>query len=243
MAGRTSRLSRNLDAVRGLLEIDSRPRCSKGARLALPHYRHLSSNRISLPCILKISPSLASKSTTKQQTRTFLNLAAPLLGAKRMEYAEVHQLPYSVEQLYDIVADVATYQLFVPWCSSSRVISHRNGFLRAELEVGFPPVADHYVSEISLVPHHQIRAVSKDGRLFQHLETLWQFQPGLPGQLDTCTLKFYVSFEFKSALHSHLASLFFDEVAKRMVSAFEQRAKKLYGPQSAARPPKAVCCM
>ncbi|XP_034990788.2 coenzyme Q-binding protein COQ10 homolog, mitochondrial isoform X2 [Zootoca vivipara] len=239
MAGRSGRLA----AVRGLMEMGSRPRCSKGAGLHLPPCRRFSSKRVLAPCTLKTCSSLASWSTTKQQSRPFLSLAAPLLGAKRMEYAEVRQLPYSIEQIYNTVADVGSYQLFVPWCTGSRVISHRNGFLQAELEVGFPPVVQRYVSDISLVPHHQIRVVSNEGQLFQHLETLWQFEPGRPGQLDSsCTLKFYVSFEFKSVLHSQMANLFFDEVAKRMVSAFEQRLKKLYSPQAASQPHKAVCC-
>ncbi|XP_066483267.1 coenzyme Q-binding protein COQ10 homolog B, mitochondrial-like [Tiliqua scincoides] len=229
--------------VRALLASGLRPRCKKGAaRMGLPHCRHLSSNRILASRVPKACPPLTSGSATKQQTRPFLNLAAPLLGAKRIEYAEAHHLPYSVEQMYDIVADVGSYRLFVPWCTSSTVLSCRNKFSQALLEVGFPPVVERYVSEISMVPHRQIRAVSKDGRLFQHLETLWQFGPGLSGRLDTCTLKFYVSFEFKSALHSRLANLFFDEVVKQMVTAFERRAEKLYGPQVAIRQHKAACC-
>ncbi|XP_053121963.1 coenzyme Q-binding protein COQ10 homolog B, mitochondrial-like [Hemicordylus capensis] len=234
--------SRSVAVLRPLSEAALRSCCKKGTRLGSPPCRHLSSYGILLPLNVKTCPPLTSSSAMKQQTRPFLNLAAPVLGAKRIEYAEVHRLQYSAEQMYDIVADVGSYRFFVPWCTGSRVISSCNEFLRAKLEVGFPPVVEHYVSEISMVPHRQIRAVSKDGRLFQHLETLWQFGPGLPGQPDSCTLKFYVSFEFKSVLHSQLANLFFDKVVKQMVSAFEHRAEKLYGPQAAVQKCKAVCC-
>ncbi|XP_042329498.1 coenzyme Q-binding protein COQ10 homolog B, mitochondrial-like [Sceloporus undulatus] len=220
-----------------LMETPTRP---KGTRLGLPCHRHLCGNRIHACLSPNTCPFQVSALATRQQTRPFLSLAAPLLGAKRIEYAEVRQLPYSVDQMYDIVADVGSYQNFVPWCSGSRVISHRNGFSEAQLEVGFPPVVERYVSEISSMPHCQIRAVSKDGRLFQHLETLWQFKPGPPGKVNTCMLKFYVSFEFKSALHSQLANLFFNEVVKQMVSAFERRAEKLYGPHVIAQPRKAI---
>lgn len=243
--------SRRVMGLGAMLETPLQHHCKKGAtRIGLPHCRHLSSNTILAsrvpktcpPLTPKTCPLLTSGSAMMQQARPFLNLVAPLLGAKRIEYAEAHQLPYSVEQMYDIVADVGSYRLFVPWCTNSTVLSCRNKFSQALLEVGFPPVVERYVSEIFMVPHHQIRAVSKDGRLFQHLETLWQFGPGLSGQLDTCTLKFYVSFEFKSALHSKLANLFFDEVVKQMVTAFERRAEKLYGPQATVRQHKVVCC-
>ncbi|KAH0626805.1 hypothetical protein JD844_002030 [Phrynosoma platyrhinos] len=223
-----------------LMESGPRPPCPKGARLGLSCRRHLSCNRILASSSPNTCPFLVSALATRQQTRPFLSLAAPLLGAKRIEYAEVRQLPYSVDQMYDIVADVDSYQNFVPWCSGSRVVSHCNEFSEAELEVGFPPVVERYVSEISSVPHYQIRAVSKDGRLFQHLETLWQFKSGPPGKGNTCTLKFYVSFEFKSVLHSQLANLFFNEVVKQMVSAFERRAEKLYGPKVIAQPHKVI---
>ncbi|KAM6041967.1 coenzyme Q-binding protein COQ10 homolog B, mitochondrial-like [Chlamydotis macqueenii] len=148
---------------------------------------------------------------------------------------EQRVLGYSAEQMYELVANVGEYRLFVPWCRRSAVLSRRGQVLRAELEVGFPPLLERYVSEVFL-GSRRIRAVSRDGRLFRHLETQWRFGPGLPGRTDTCALDFSVSFEFRSALHSRLAGLFLDEVAKEMVSAFEGRARALFGPQAAALP-------
>ncbi|XP_077171049.1 coenzyme Q-binding protein COQ10 homolog B, mitochondrial-like [Paroedura picta] len=243
MAGGICCAGRCAAVLRPLWESGWRPRGTRGARLHLLRCQRFSSHWLPAPRTPKTRPLLPSTLSTKQQHRSFLNLAAPLFGgSKRVEYEEVHQLGYSIEQMYDVVADIANYRLFVPWCTSSRVLSSRKQFSRAELEVGFPPVVERYISEISSVPHRQIRAVSKDGRLFQHLETLWQFEPGLAGHPETCTLSFYVSFEFKSILHSQLANLFFDEVVKQMVSAFEHRAEKLYGPQVAVRPHKRVHC-
>ncbi|NXI48092.1 CQ10A protein, partial [Galbula dea] len=151
-------------------------------------------------------------------------------------HQERRVLGYSAEQMYELVANVGEYWQFVPWCSRSAVLSRRGQVLRAELEVGFPPLLEHYVSEVFLEqPPERCRvpaqAVGRDCRLFRHLETLWRFGPGPSGRTDTCVLDFSVSFEFRSALHARLAGLFLDEVVKRMVSAFEARAQELFGPQ------------
>ncbi|XP_074973148.1 coenzyme Q-binding protein COQ10 homolog B, mitochondrial-like [Phalacrocorax aristotelis] len=171
------------------------------------------------------------RSPPVQPARPFLIPA----GTGPSGHRERRVLGYSAEQMYELVANVGEYRLFVPWCSRSAVLSRRGQVLQAELEVGFPPLLERYISEVFL-GSRWIRAVSRDCCLFRHLETLWQFGPGLPGRTDTCLLDFSVSFEFRSALHSRLASLFLDEVVKQMVSAFEGRAQALFGPQAAARP-------
>ncbi|KAK3553179.1 hypothetical protein QTP86_031754 [Hemibagrus guttatus] len=161
-------------------------------------------------------------------TRKFINLAAPMV-ARRMEYSENRTIGYSVEQIYSIVANVDQYHQFVPWCKRSKVIKQRNAGVQAQLEIGFSPVIERYVSEVTVIPNHQVRAVCTDGSLFSHLETLWRFTPASGNREDSCNVEFYVSFEFKSLLHSQLATVFFDEVVKQMVNAFEIRAAKLYG--------------
>ncbi|XP_053309802.1 coenzyme Q-binding protein COQ10 homolog B, mitochondrial-like [Spea bombifrons] len=224
MAGRSASV-----LLRALVEAESRP-CQTVIRRAKAQrgFRHLDSCGI----LASQYPKLPLPSYIQTQTRTFLNFAAPLLGNKRMDYTESKVLGYSIEQMFDIVSNVEDYKMFVPWCNSSKVLSSRKGITKAELEVGFPPIVERYVSEISVIPQHQIRAVCNDGKLFSHLETVWRFSPGLPGRPDTCTLDIYVSFEFKSLLHSQLATVFFDEVAKQMVNAFEHQAARTYGQQT-----------
>ncbi|XP_018426353.1 PREDICTED: coenzyme Q-binding protein COQ10 homolog B, mitochondrial-like [Nanorana parkeri] len=227
MAGHCGRSSSVL--LRALLETESRPCQAVIRRVQKQHgVRHLSSCGI----LVSQCTRLPQPSPMLVQTRSFLNLALPILGNKRMDYAESKVLGYSIDQMFDIVANVEDYKMFVPWCNSSKILSSRNGVTRAELEVGFPPIVERYVSEITVVPQYKVRAVCHEGKLFSHLETVWRFRPGLPERPNTCTLDFYVSFEFKSLLHSHLATVFFDEVAKQMVTAFENQAAKAYGRQT-----------
>lgn len=72
-----------------------------------------------------------------------------------------------------------------------------------------------------------------DSRLFDHLESTWTLRPGpTPG---TTWLAFKVDFAFNSALYRHVADVFFDQVVKRMMAAFEGRCAALYGPSALSR--------
>lgn len=64
---------------------------------------------------------------------------------------------YSPEQMYNVVANVDQYQQFVPWCKKSKVTKGRNGDMRAQLEIGFPPIVERYTSEVTVIPNHQVR--------------------------------------------------------------------------------------
>lgn len=135
-----------------------------------------------------------------------------------------------MDQMFEVVADVGSYYKFVPWCKKSVVLTQTPANLKADLIVGFPPINESYISHVSLVKPHIVRAECKDGKLFHHLLTLWRFSPGLEREQQSCVVDFQVTFEFHSVFHSHLSNLFFDQVARQMEGAFIKEVGKRYGP-------------
>jgi len=147
-------------------------------------------------------------------------------------YSEKRLIGYTREQLFDVVAAIENYHLFVPACRRSDVTFRSKDLVKAKLEIGFPPLLESYTSNVRLEKPKLIVASCIEGVLFKHLETRWKFNlpPAPHSQNELCLLDFCVSFEFKTLLHARLASPIFDEMVRLNVSAFLKRAEKLYGP-------------
>ncbi|XP_047136227.1 coenzyme Q-binding protein COQ10 homolog B, mitochondrial isoform X2 [Hydra vulgaris] len=179
-------------------------------------------------CRVKICDKLV-KSQQSIQKRNFFGFSE---GSRTKEYSETKVLGYTKEQLFDVVANVDDYKYFVPWCRASKVFEKTDTHARADIEVGFPPVSEKYTSVLTLVKPNLVKSECMDGVLFNHLICNWKISNGPSDIPNSCTLNFYISFEFKSLLHSHLSTVFFDEVVRKMMYAFENRCASVYGPSS-----------
>lgn len=109
-----------------------------------------------------------------------------------------------------------------------------DSFLKADLEIGFPPLTERYTSYVTMEKPFLVNAECKDGKIFHYLSTDWKFSPGLKDIPNSSVIDFELAFEFKSALHSQLANFFFDQLVKQMEVSFIKETQKRYG-QAAIR--------
>ncbi|KAG5896466.1 hypothetical protein JTB14_002607 [Gonioctena quinquepunctata] len=122
--------------------------------------------------------------------------------------------------------------MFLPFCTKSTIIKQQPHELHANLEIGFPPIVENYTSKVLLDQPNFVQAICTEGRLFNYLETTWKFSPGLQSNPRTCIIDFSLRFEFKSALYSQVASIFFGRLVQQMETAFVNETRRRYGDDS-----------
>ena len=143
-------------------------------------------------------------------------------------HSEKRELPYTAEQIFDLVADVDRYPEFLPWCIGARVRRPEPNVIDADLIIGFKMIRERYSSRVVLDRPNRIDVDYAEEGPFRHLENHWIFHPTETG----CVVEFYLDFEFRSRMLQRLIGVLFQEAVKRMVGAFEARARHLYGPAS-----------
>lgn len=155
-------------------------------------------------------------------------------------------LPYPREKLYDLIVDVDAYSSFLPYCQHSRVTawskqpdadaSGRAWPTEGELTVGFGPITQSYTSRIVCVPGRSIEALSGKqegapaGSPFESLVTKWTVGDAIVKRIGTwSTVDLDLTMRLADPLVQMMLSKVVDETATKMVDAFEQRARELFG--------------
>ena len=140
-------------------------------------------------------------------------------------HAEKRVLPYTPKQLYDLVAEIERYPEFLPWCLAARIRKREERLVVADLVIGFKVFRERFTSQVGLDPEHNRINVTYAEGPFKYLNNHWVFGEHPEG----CEIDFFVDFEFRSRLLQKAIEVLFSEAVRRMVGAFEARAKDLYG--------------
>jgi coenzyme Q-binding protein COQ10 len=150
-------------------------------------------------------------------------------------HAEERHVRYSADEMFALIADVARYPEFLPWCVAARVrkrtpLPEGDGeVIEADLVVSFKVYREKFGSRVTLRPQARTIDVEYLEGPFRYLQNHWRF---IPEDDRSCTIDFFVDFEFRSAILQKLIGLVFHEAMLRIVRAFEKRAEALYGARA-----------
>ena len=149
------------------------------------------------------------------------------------KFETIRRVKHSADKMFALVADIKHYPEFVPMCEAMtiRETRERDGqtLLTADMSVGYKAIRETFTSQVHLKPSaHEIRARYLDGP-FKSLDNLWTF---IPVDENTSDVKFYIDYEFKSAMLGMLMGAMFDRAFRHFAEAFEERADKIYGAKS-----------
>ncbi|NIF34697.1 type II toxin-antitoxin system RatA family toxin [Enterobacter sp. Cy-643] len=133
-------------------------------------------------------------------------------------------VPYSAEQMYQLVNDVNSYPEFLPGCTGSRVIDASANQMTAAVDVSKAGISKTFTTRNTLTDNQSILMHLVDGP-FKKLMGGWKFTPLSE---DACRIEFQLDFEFTNKLIELAFGRIFKELAGSMVQAFTTRAKEVY---------------
>jgi coenzyme Q-binding protein COQ10 len=151
------------------------------------------------------------------------------------QFSTKRRVRHSAADMFDLVADVEHYPEFVPLCHELKVRQRTptgEGVetVVADMTVSFKLVRETFRSRVTLdKPKLQIVVEYLQGP-FSHMQNRWDFKPA--GD-NTCDVEFFIDYEFKSRTLGLLMGSMFDMAFRRFSAAFEARADKVYGRETA----------
>ena len=144
------------------------------------------------------------------------------------QHQESKILPYSADQMFDLVAAIDRYPEFLPWCKEAHLVSVRKDKIVADLVVGTKLFHEKFTSEVTLERPRAIIVHYRSGPL-SHLSNKWLFTAVGGKNSKKCQVDFEVDFDFRSPLLRAAMNVFFDKAFRKMMGAFEDHARFLYG--------------
>ena len=145
-------------------------------------------------------------------------------------HSETKRLPYTAQQMYDLVADVANYPKFLPWSAAARIRSRvpqgASALMEADLVISFKVFRERFGSRVTLYPDDKKLVTEYLDGPFRYMRSDWAFADAEGGG---CDVSFFVDFDFKNAVLQGIIGVVFNDAMQRIVRAFERRAAELYG--------------
>lgn len=133
-------------------------------------------------------------------------------------------VPFTPEQMFNLVVDIEHYPDFLPWCVKCRRREVKHDSFVAEMTFAFKGFRESFETLDRLELNRRVRVSLMDGP-FHHLENEWSFHPVEGGT----RVEFFIDFKFKNKMIDLAFGPVFATASKQMLSAFHQRAMAVYG--------------
>ncbi|MDQ8039518.1 MAG: type II toxin-antitoxin system RatA family toxin [Rickettsiella sp.] len=134
------------------------------------------------------------------------------------------EVPYNVGKMYDLVNNIEAYSEFLPGCTESKIVSRDEDNIQAKLTLSGGGFSKSFTTSNRLQKNKMIEISLVNGP-FRQLEGFWTFEPTEKG----CKVYLNLEFEFASQLLAFAFSPIFEQIARKLIQAFSDRAKQQYG--------------
>ena len=133
-------------------------------------------------------------------------------------------MPYSAEQMYQLVNQVDDYPKFLNWCSDASILKQTSDQIIASVEINKSGFNQSFTTINTLTPNQRIDMKLKEG-MFNQLNGAWVFTK-LNDQ--ACKIELSLNFSFSSKILDLAISPIFTSIANSQLDAFVARAKVVY---------------
>jgi ribosome-associated toxin RatA of RatAB toxin-antitoxin module len=134
-------------------------------------------------------------------------------------------IPYTAEQMYELVNGIESYPEFLPWCTESKVFEREATHLKASVSLATGKIRQTFTTENHMQPGRRIDVKLVSGP-FKHLQGYWKFED--TGDRN-CHIELFMDFEFKNKLLKLTLKPVFKHFLNSLVGSFTKRAETIYG--------------
>jgi coenzyme Q-binding protein COQ10 len=136
-------------------------------------------------------------------------------------------LPYTIDELYQVIIDVERYPEFIPWFKQIVITSSEGNSIVTDVTIEFMFVRDHYTSTTELIPPHEV-----DGEMvasvvvtmvegpFDHFITTWSLKEIAE---ESCIVDFKCDYSFNNRLYDAISKVALKSMNKKIMDAFIER--------------------
>src|SRR5690606_17330517 len=134
-------------------------------------------------------------------------------------------VPYSDKQMFDLVADVARYPEFMPWCGGAKVHREDEKGMEASVTISIAGLKQTFTTRNDhdypkLITIHLIYVP------FSELTGTWEFYALAE---DACKVVYTMRYACSSRALDAVVGRIFNRIATSFIDSFTQRAQAVYG--------------